>query len=203
MIKCFSFLIFFFVLLLQGQAQNNSIRGIVWGIGEPIYTIGVWQAALTYERNFNQHHAFVIDGSIVIAEAPGFPLDGTFHSTRYGGSVSYRYYFVSEKRFINKFWLSPGIRYQNYFYEAHNRTSEKEQSDFYGVRVMAGKQVNVDKRKIWLIDIGLGLSYGLRIYSYYKHSYQDHLGNHVIVTDLPDPGYLFLPDFVFRVGVRF
>lgn len=198
-------LAFLLVFCFPALPQSNSVKGFVFGLGESVKTIGIWNAALSYEHYFGKHHSVVINASYLMVDAPGFPLDGTFFSVRYGGSISYRYYFVSEKRFVNKLWISPGLRYQNWFYESHNQTSVKKQSDFYGINLLIGKQIwfSGEKRN-WAIDLGFGGAYGKRGYSLYESKYRDHeTGEQVVRTGLPPPYFLFLPELMIRLGIRF
>jgi len=153
---------------------------MIWGIGEPYVTFGAWQAAVSYERKFTEHHSIVLDGSVVLVSGPHEECDPS--TTRYSGSVSYRYYFISDRKFMNRFWLSPGLKYQKIDLQA---CYEEGLSDFYGIRFMVGKQVT---------------SYGYRIFSYIKET--DSWGN-VTNTIPPDPYLIFIPEFVFRVGIRF
>lgn len=196
LMKCLSILIFLFTFIVQVQAQNNSISCIIWGIGEPYITFGAWQAALSYERKFTEHHSFLLDGSVVLLS--GSNVDCTSYSIRYNGTVSYRYYFISERKFMNRFWLSPGLKYQKFDLQS---CYEEGLSEFYGIRFMVGKQVNLSKNADnWFVDLGLGASYGYRLYSYYKAT--DSWGD-IISTTLPDPDLLFIPELLFRVGIRF
>ena len=196
LVKRISILIFFIVFLAQVQAQNNSIHAMIWGIGEPYITFGAWQAAVSYERKFTEHHSIVLDGSVVLVSGPHEECDPS--TTRYSGSVSYRYYFISDRKFMNRFWLSPGLKYQKFDLQA---CYEEGLADFYGIRFMVGKQVNLPKKADnWFVDFGLGASYGYRIFSYIKET--DSWGN-VTNTIPPDPYLIFIPEFVLRVGIRF
>jgi len=177
----------------------------VFGLGELLKTIGIWNAALSYEHYFVKQHLVVINASYLMVDAPGFPLDGTFFSVRYGGSVSYRYCFETEKGFVNNFWISPGLRYQNWFYESNNQTSVKKQSDFYGVNLLVGKQIWFSgKKRSMAIDLGFGGADGKRFYSLYEScSYSHENGEYVLINDLPEPYFLFLPETMIRIGIKF
>lgn len=195
-------LVFLFAIISTSKAQVNSLKAIVWGIGEPVYTIGIWQMGLSYERKIALQHSIVLDGNYLNSKGTGLPIDGTYQSYRYNTSLSYRYYFSSEKKFLSNFWLSSGMKYQNYQYESNNRESINKKSDFYGIKIMAGKQFN-SKKSNWSVDFGIGVSYGVRVYTYYYYKYWNEEYEPIVDTNLPANKLVFLPDFILRIGLSF
>ena len=196
-----------FILLGMGfsaQGQNNAVKGFVFGLGESFYTYSIWNAGITYERRIGVKHSIVLDASLIFNDSGKFPLDGIHTSLRYGGSVSYRYYFVSNKKFLNKFWISPGFKYQNWHYESHNQSSLEKTLNFYGMKFMIGKQTKDFGEHNWHVDFGFGFSYGKRYYSSYESKYSDYeTGEPIVKTELPEPYFLFLPELLIRIGFRF
>lgn len=203
MMKRVTLFVFLFVLFSSSNAQNNSIKVSVFALGESFYTYSIWTAGITYERHLGERHSILLDASFVFNDSGNLPLDGLHTSLRYGGSLSYRYYFVSNKKFLNRFWISPGFRYQNWHFESHNQSSLEKTLDFYGMRFLAGKKSKDFGKLNWHVDFGFGFSYGKRYYSSYESKYRDYeTGEPVVITDLPDPYYLFLPELMIRVGIR-
>ena len=69
---------------------------------------------------------------------------------------------------------------------------------------MIGKQTRDFGKHNWHVDFGFGFSYGKRCYSSYQSKYRDYeTGESVVKTDLPEPYFLFLPELLIRIGVRF
>ncbi len=105
--------IILFALLLvfctSALPQNNSIKGLVWGFGGPIFFLGVWQTAISYERKLAPKQSVVIDGSFL--HISGASEDCTPKNSFYGASVSYRYYFSSNSKFVHNLWLSLGLKF--------------------------------------------------------------------------------------------
>jgi len=89
--------------------QNNSIKGIVWGFGDPVFFLGVWQVAISYERKLALNQSVVVDGSFL--HISGASEDCTPKNSFYSASVSYRYYFSSSSKFVHNLWLSPGLKF--------------------------------------------------------------------------------------------
>ena len=73
--KHISFIIIILLFASSVQGQNNSIKGIIWGLGEPIFTFGAWQGALSYEYSLTKNHSLVLDGSTIFAS--GYSEDCT------------------------------------------------------------------------------------------------------------------------------
>ena len=195
------FTVIILVAGLSGQAQNNSIKGIIWGFGEPLITFGVWQGALSYEYSLTKNHSLVLDASTIFVS--GYSEDCAPYAIHYSGSVSYRYYFISKRNFLDKLWLSPGLKYQKYDQQS---CYEEGLSDFYGARLIIGKQLSLPKRDNWKIDIGVGTSFGYRVYSYYMDDNSGLIGDewvNIIDYTIPEPKLLFLPEFILRIGYDF
>jgi len=187
---------------LLGKAQNNSIKGIVWGLGESFITFGVWQGALSYEYNLTENHSLIIDASTIFAS--GYSEDcKPPYAILYSGSISYRYYFISKSKLLNKLWVSPGLKYQKYDQQS---CYTQVLSNYYGIKLIIGKQINIPKSDNWKIDIGVGTSFGNRVYSYFKDDNSGLVGDEwveIIDYTIPEPKFLFLPEFILRIGYSF
>lgn len=195
---------FFLFSVPMAKAQDNSIKFFALALGESVYTYGVWNAGLSYERHFTAQHSIIIDATLLFNDSGGFPLDGLHKSLRYGVSLSYRYYFVSSKKFLNNCWISPGFRYQNWQYESNNQTSLKKTVNFNGMKLLVGKQTAKFGNHNWHFDFGIGFSYGKRNYSDYEYTFRDYESGEVVVkTELPASYFLFLPELQIRLGLDF
>ena len=201
--KAYGFLVFFLFIAYSGVSENNQLKVALLVVGEPFYTIIIVNGFISYERALNEHNSILFDAYYKLTDAFGVPLDGTFYSIRTGGGLSYRYYFNSEKSFLNRLWLSTGFKYQNYTFDSHNKGSLSHKSDFYGANFLVGKQKYFGgEAKNWVFDLGVGLAYGERFYSYYQSASYNGSENE-INTEIPEPYFLFLPEINLRIGLRF
>jgi hypothetical protein len=127
---------------------ENSLKGFVFAF--PIYGASV---SLGYERTITKH------STIELGTYYRFFLDEMglkYH--RICIMPAYKYYTVSENKFLNDFWLSV---YLSYLFETHKHPESNIRHSlyYYGFGVSIGKRINLHKSHRTFLNIGFGVSY--------------------------------------------
>lgn len=198
-----SLVLLLFIISSISFAQKNIPKFVLWNVGEPTYTFHAYQLALSYERMFLEHQSIVLDGSYFVNNAVGIPSDGLYESARYSGSFSYRFYSKKENSILKYSFIGPGLKYQNQIYSSENRSIKNYKSEFYGLGLYFGKSFNKHKPKYLQVDLGFGISYGIRKYYSYYHKYHNYDNELIIKNELPKDSYTVVPEFIFRLGFPF
>lgn len=185
--KSICILLTFIITTLHAQDadvdfKKNSTHGIVYGLPEPY----LLRYCISQER-FIKENISINAGLHYISlygENGGWKMNTM--------QLEVRKYIPSKHSIARSYWISPhGI------WSIHNSDglSEKSKTNYYGIGFSIGKRRYFIKQMVFW-DLGIRVSYGVGIYTYYQNKLNLEENSHKNV-------YGFLPRFICNFGWKY
>ncbi|MDA3883941.1 MAG: hypothetical protein PF481_11735 [Bacteroidales bacterium] len=158
--------------------RKNASRGMIYYIPMPTLR-GI---SFSQERFVRQKLSLDATGSYVSLTG-----DGGWNITSV--CMGTKWYIPAQRNKLRLYWINPNILWMYYYQNSQSGTSKL---DNYHIGLSIGKRRYFKNEKVFW-DIGVGLSYGVGVYRYYRED--DETGHNNI--------YSFYPRFILNVGYRY